>query len=423
MSIFHTMRDNFPILRRTINGEPFIYFDNAATSLKPRAVVEALTGYYEGYSGNVHRGIHTVSTEATEAYEGAREKVAQFINARSSKEIVFVRNATEAINLVAQAYVRGCLGSGGAVILTSEMEHHANLVPWQQLAKHDGVALRFIPVNPKTGLLDLANLDALVQGVRFVALTHVSNVLGTINPIKEIIERAHAAGATVLVDAAQSVPHMAVDVQFLDCDFLVFSGHKMLGPTGIGALYAKRELLEAMPPFLTGGDMIKTVSYEGAEWNDLPWKFEAGTPHIAGAIGLGAAIDYLCAVGMECIRQHEKNLVGYLLEKLEAVEGLTIYGPKDAQLRAGVASFGLDGLHPHDVASLLDEKGIAVRAGYLCAEPLVKKLTGAEPVVRASLYLYNTTAEVDRFVEVLKEISGRFGSFSNHESGIRNYEN
>jgi cysteine desulfurase/selenocysteine lyase len=273
------------------------------------------------------------------------------------------------------------------------------------------IELRYIPVSPKTGLLDVSNIGELLKGVTFVALTHVSNVLGTINPIKEIIDKARAVGAKVLIDAAQSVPHMTVDVQFLDCDFLVFSGHKMLGPTGIGVLYGKQELLEAMPPFLLGGDMIRTVSYEGAEWNELPWRFEAGTPHIAGAIGLGAAVDYLSEVGMENIRQHEKNLTGYALEKMEAVEDVTIYGSKDAQLRAGVISFNLEGAHAHDLASLLDEEGIAIRAGFHCAEPLVRKLTRGQAAARASFYLYNTNEEVDRFVQALKEVQEKLSAY------------
>jgi cysteine desulfurase/selenocysteine lyase len=399
------IRRDFPILHQEVKpGVPLVYLDNAASSQKPVAVIEALDTYYRTYHANVHRGIHKLSELATAAYEGARAKVARFINAGSDREIVFVRNATEAVNLVARTWGSANIGAGDAILLT-EMEHHANLVPWQMLAKAKGAMLRYIPVT-ENGLLDLSDLDDLLDGVKLVGVSQMSNVLGTINPVAEIAARAHAAGALILVDAAQSVPHSAVDVQAIDVDFLVFSGHKMCAPTGIGGLYARRALLEAMPPFMGGGDMIKRVTLEGSEWNDPPWKFEAGTPAIAEAIGLGAAVDYLTGVGMDKIHAHEQAIVAYAIERLEEVPGVKVYGP-EASKKGGVASFTLDGLHPHDLSQLLNESGVAVRAGHHCAQPLHMRY-GISATARASFYLYNTFEEVDRLIEAIYEAKSVF---------------
>ncbi len=402
------IRADFPILAQEVHpGKPLVFLDSAASSQKPRQVIEAMRRYYEHDHANVHRGIHVLSERATAAYEGARDKVQAFINARSRREVIFVRNTTEAINVVATTWGRANLRAGDVVLL-SEMEHHSNLVPWQLLAEQIDVRLRYIPVTG-AGLLDLDAYAALLRDepVKLVSVMHVSNVLGTVNPIAEMIRQAHAAGALFLVDGAQSVPHVAVDVQALDADFLAFSAHKMAGPTGIGVLYGKRELLEAMPPYMGGGDMIRTVTLEGSTWNDLPYKFEAGTPAIAQAVGLGAAVDYLTALGMENILAHEQDVVEYALERLSEVPGLTLYGPP-AEQRNGVATFTLRDLHAHDIAQLLDAEGVAVRAGHHCAMPLHRKL-GVPATARASFYVYNTCAEVDALVEAIYNARKVFG--------------
>jgi cysteine desulfurase/selenocysteine lyase len=394
------IRADFPILDQEVHpGKRLVFLDSAASSQKPRQVIEAMRRYYEHDHANVHRGIHVLSERATAAYEGAREKVRAFINARSSREIIFTRNTTEGINLVAHTWGRANLRPGDVVVL-SEMEHHSNIVPWQILAEQIGFRLRYIPITDE-GLLDLDAYAALLRDepVKLVSVMHVSNVLGTVNPVKEMIAQAHAAGALFLVDGAQSVPHLAVDVQALDVDFLAFSGHKMAGPTGIGVLYGKRALLEAMPPFLGGGEMIKKVTLEGSTWNDLPHKFEAGTPAIAQAVGLGAAVDYLSGLGMDNILAHEKLVVDYALDRLSEIPGLTLYGP-GPEHRNGVAAFTLQDVHAHDIAQLLDAEGVAVRAGHHCAMPLHKRL-GVVATARASFYIYNTRDEVDALVEAI----------------------
>lgn len=387
------LRNDFPILKRRVHGKPLVYFDNAATTQKPRQVIDAVSHYYERTNANIHRGIHTLAEEATEAYEAARKSIADFIGAKDPAEIIFVRNATEGINLIAHSYVQP-----KSHVVLSAMEHHANLVPWHIRQSR----LQFIPVK-KDGTLDYSTLDRLItKQTALVSVTHASNVLGTINDIPRIVKAAHAKGVPVLVDAAQSVPHMPIDVQRLGCDFLVFSGHKMLGPTGIGVLWGRRQLLEAMPSFLGGGDMIRSVRYDGFEPNDLPWKFEAGTPHIAGAIGLGAAVDYLQKIGMQNIRSHEMLLTKYALQKMQKIPGLAIYGPQDPKKQTGVISFNCDGIHAHDLASVLDREGIAIRSGHHCAEPLVRKF-GQAAMARVSFYLYNTKDEVDGFITALKK--------------------
>ncbi len=400
------VRRDFPVLHQEVHGHPLVYLDNAASSQKPLRVIEAIDAYYRRYNANVHRGIHKLSEEATTAYEEARQKVARFINARSPKEVVFTRNATESINLVAYSWGRANIREGDEILLT-EMEHHSNLVPWQLLAQEKGARLRFIPVTDD-GLLDLDALDTLLtERTKLVSVVHMSNVLGTINPVAEIVHRAHEVGALVLLDGAQSVPHLKVDVQALDCDFLAFSGHKMCGPTGIGVLYGKREILEAMPPFLGGGDMIREVHLEWSTWNSLPWKFEAGTPSIAQGIGLGYAVDYLTEIGMEAIHAHEQEVTAYALSRLSEIPGITLYGPP-AKLRGGVVSFTLEGVHPHDIATILDAEGVAIRAGHHCAQPLMRRL-GVVATARASFYLYNTCEEVDALVRAVEKAKQIFG--------------
>src|SRR5713101_2665496 len=393
------IRNDFPILSRQVHGKPFIYLDSTASSQKPYAVIDAMSTYYETYHANVHRGVYQISEEATAAVEKARVKVARFINARQSKQVIFTRNTSESINLVAYSWGNANIHAGDLIILT-EMEHHSNLVPWQLLAQRTGARLEFVPVTDD-GLLRLDVYEQLLQQQpKLVAFTHMSNVVGTINPAQQMIAQAHAAGATVLLDAAQSVPHLPVDVQSLDVDFLCFSGHKMLGPTGIGILYGKRELLEAMPPFMGGGEMIRKVGLRESTWNDLPWKFEAGTPAIAEAIGLGAAVDYLNALGMEHVRQHEQAITSYAMEQLKAVPGLTIYGP-GASERGGVISFTLGDIHPHDLASILDQEvGVAIRAGHHCAQPLMDRL-GLAATARASFYVYTVPEDIDVLVQGL----------------------
>jgi len=401
------IRADFPILNReTRPGVPVVYLDSTATSQKPAAVIAAMDAFYRQSNANIHRGVHTLAEEATALYEEAREKVAKFINAPSARQVIFTRNTTESINLVAYTWARANLNSGDLVILT-EMEHHSNLVPWHILKTERGVRLEFIPVT-KDGLLDLDAYRALLdQSPKLVSFTHMSNVLGTINPAAEIIRLAHEAGAITLVDGAQSVPHFAVDVQALDADFLAFSAHKMLGPTGIGVMYGKTRLLEEMPPFLGGGEMIKAVHLDGFTPNSLPHKFEAGTPAIAEAVGFGAAVDYLTAVGMEAIAAHEHEITEYALERLEEVPGLKVFGPS-AQDKGGVAAFTFDGVHPHDVAQILDRDGIAVRAGHHCAQPLHEKF-GITATSRASFYLYSTKDEVDKLVEGIYKVKEIFG--------------
>jgi len=393
------IRTDFPILSREVYPDvPLVYLDSAATSQKPQVVIEAMDAYYRQVNANVHRGIHRLSEEATNAYEEAREKVARFINAPDSSQIIYVRNATEGFNLVAYSWGRHNIQAGDEILLT-EMEHHANMVPWHILAEEKGAVLRYIPFLPD-GTLDLTNLESLLtEKTRLFSFTAVSNVFGTINPVRQLVEAGHAVGAVVMVDAAQAVPHTAVDVQAWDCDFMAFSGHKMCGPTGIGILYGKRELLEAMPPFMGGGDMIRRVTLAGSTWNDLPWKFEAGTPSIAEGIGLGTAVDYLSSIGMESIHSHEQFITNYALEALSEVKGITLYGPPASQ-RAGVATFTLQGMHPHDISEVVDKDGVAIRAGHHCAMPLHQRL-GVSSTARASFYLYTTTAEIDKLVASL----------------------
>ncbi|GCE26779.1 cysteine desulfurase [Dictyobacter alpinus] len=395
------IRQDFPILARQVHGKPFVYLDSTASSQKPASVLASMDEYYRMSNANVHRGVYLVSEEATAGMEKARVKIARFINARQSKQIIFTRNTTESINLVAHTWGSANISTGDLIILT-EMEHHSNLVPWQLLAQRSGARLEFVPVTDD-GLLQLdVYADLLQQQPKLVAFTHMSNVLGTINPIHDMIAQAHAVGAITLVDAAQSVPHLPVDVQALDVDFLCFSAHKMLGPTGIGVLYGKKALLEAMPPFMGGGDMIRTVKLRESTWNDLPWKFEAGTPAIAEAIGFGAAIDYLSALVMENVRQHEREITSYALQALKAVPDLTIYGP-DADQRGGVISFTLGDIHPHDLASILDQEvGVAIRAGHHCAQPLMERYNLAA-TARASFYIYTSTQEVDILVQGLQK--------------------
>ncbi len=401
------IRADFPILARTFNGVPLIYLDSAATSQKPESVIRAMDEYYRLHNANVHRGIHKLSEEATEAYESARKRVAKFINAASWRELVFVKNTTEAINLVAYTWARANVRAGD-VILSTEMEHHSNIVPWQMLAAEKGARLEFVPINDD-GTLRLEMLDTLLTPqVKLFTFTAMSNVVGTINPVAELVRRAHAVGAVALVDGAQAVPHMRVDVQALDCDFLAFSGHKMCGPTGSGGLYGKRALLAAMPPFMGGGDMIRSVHLHESTWNDLPHKFEAGTPSICEGIGLGAAVDYLSAVGMDRIRQHEIELVGYGIDRLAEVDDLTLYGPADPAIRGGTLTFNLKGVHAHDLSTLLDQDGIAIRAGHHCAQPLAERY-GVAATARASLYLYNETSEIDRLVASLRRAKQVFG--------------
>ncbi len=401
------IRADFPILSREVRpGVPVVYLDSTATAQKPLAVIEAMDRYYRMSNANIHRGVHTLAEEATGLYESARERVAKFINARSHKEIIFTRNATEAINLVAYSWGRANIKTGDVIVIT-EMEHHSNLVPWQMLAAETGALLEVIPVTDD-GELDLSTFDSILQRApKLVCLTHMSNVLGTINPVAEIAARARAAGALMMVDAAQSVPHLPVDVQTLGADFLAFSGHKMCGPTGVGVLWARQALLEAMPPFLGGGDMIRRVYLREFKANDLPHKFEAGTPAIAEVIGLGATVDYLTAIGMNAIHAYEQEIIAFALERLEEVPGLKVYGPS-AERKGGVAAFSLAGVHPHDVAQVLDRDGIAVRAGHHCAMPLHDRY-GLPATTRASFYLYNTRSEVDQLIEGLYKVKKMFG--------------
>ena len=394
------IRKDFPILSRTIYGKPLVYLDNAATSQKPKSVIQSLVDYYESYNSNIHRGVHTLSMEATDRHEEARSKCTRFIGAKEEKSLIMVRNTTEAINLVAQTWGKYNVSEGDE-ILTTHMEHHSNLVPWQKLAKQNGASLKFIELD-EDGMLDLSNINKLItERTKLLALTHMSNVLGTINPVKELIEVAHKMGAKVLIDGAQSVPHMKVDVTDMGCDFFAFSGHKMLAPTGIGVLYVKPEILEHMEPFLFGGDMVSQVWDDTATWNDLPWKFEAGTPNIADLIGLGTAIDYLESLGMDEVREHEMALTGYALEQFDRLHDIKVFGPKDLSKRGGVISFHSDDVHPHDIGTMLDREGIAIRTGHHCAMPLTRKLS-VVATARASFYIYNTEEEVDKLTSAIR---------------------
>lgn len=391
-----SIREAFPILNQEVNGHPLVYLDSAATSQKPIQVIEAVSNYYREYNSNVHRGVHTLGTKATDAYEGAREKVRKFINASSMEEIIFTRGTTTAINTVAASYGRANLKAGDEIVI-SYMEHHSNIIPWQQVAKATGATLKYIPLE-EDGSISIEQAKATINSnTKIVAIMYVSNVLGSINPVKEIAAIAHQNGAIMLVDGAQSTPHMKVDVQDLDCDFYALSGHKMCAPTGIGALYGKKHLLENMEPIEFGGEMIDFVDLQDSTWKELPWKFEGGTPIIAGAVGLGAAIDFLTDIGMDHIEKHEHDIVNYALEQLSTVEGITIYGPKH---RAGLVTFNIDDVHPHDLATVLDVEGIAIRAGHHCAQPLMRWLK-ASATARASFYLYNTKEDVDAFVRGL----------------------
>jgi len=399
------IREDFPILKQRVHGKPLVYLDNAATSQKPQSVIDALTHYYAAENSNIHRGVHFLSVAATEAYEHARARVQQFLNAGHTHEIIFVRQATEGINLVVQTYGRGHVQAGDEVII-SAIEHHSNIVPWQMLCEEKGAMLRVIPVNDAGELLLDAYEQLLGPRTRFVSVTHVSNALGTINPIRQMIEMAHRWDVPVLVDGAQAVPHMGVDVQALDCDFYVLSGHKLYGPTGIGILYGKAPLLEAMPPYQGGGDMIRSVTFEKTLYAPLPYKFEAGTPHIAGGIGLGAAIDYLDRIGMQAIGTYEHELLEYATEAIASVAGLRIIGT--AREKASVISFVLEGVHPHDIGTILDQEGIAIRTGHHCAQPVMERF-GVPATARASLAFYNTREEIDALVVGLHKVREVFG--------------
>jgi cysteine desulfurase / selenocysteine lyase len=395
------IKADFPILKQQVHGKRLVYLDSAATSQKPLAVLDAMDRYYRETNANVHRGVYTIAEQATRQFEAARAKVAGFVHAHDNSEIVFVRNATEAINLVAYSWGRANLREGDPIVLT-HMEHHANIVPWQMLAAERGVEIRWIPLTPGY-MLDLTNLAELLDGAKLLAVTAMSNVLGTINDIRPLADAAHAAGAHVLVDACQAVPHLPVDVQAWDADFVAFSAHKMCGPTGIGALWARRELLDAMPPFMGGGEMINQVTLDGFVPNEVPWKFEAGTPAIAEAIGFGAAVDYLSDLGLDAVRAHEVQLTGYALDRLEQRFGdnLTIYGPRDLAVRGGAISFLFEGIHAHDISQVVDEEAICVRAGHHCAKPLMKVL-GVPATTRASFYVYNDEADADALVDALE---------------------
>jgi len=403
----YKIREDFPILKRKINNHPLIYFDSAATSQKPKQVIEAIKEFYEKHNANVHRAVHTLSQEASELYENAHEEVAKFINADSMEEIIFVRGTTEAINLVAYAWVLPNLEREDEVLVTL-MEHHSNIVPWENLSKTKGFQVKYVEVNDD-GTLDYESFeDAISRKTKIVCLPHVSNVTGIINNVKRVVKIAHEYNSLVLVDGAQSVPHLPVDVKDLDVDFLAFSGHKMLGPTGIGVLYGKREILERMPPFHGGGEMIREVAFDkitrrcSISWNDLPWKFEAGTPNICGGVGLMAAIKYLKNIGMENVTVYEKTLTRYAMQHMQKCKTVKIYGPEDASVKCGIIPFGVEGLGSHDVALFLDSYGIMIRSGFHCAQPLHEKLR-LKSSARASFYIYNTREEIDRFVEVLRE--------------------
>tara|TARA_B110000116_G_scaffold169788_1_gene146791 strand:+ start:279 stop:1508 length:1230 start_codon:yes stop_codon:yes gene_type:complete len=387
---------DFPILKRKINNNNLIYFDNAATSQKPIQVIESITNFYTSTNANIHRGVHTLSMEATNLYDRAKERVAEFINSNDSESIIFTRGTTESINLVAETWGKANLDENSEIVIT-ELEHHSNIVPWQELIKETNSKLKYIPIK-QDGTLDLSNLDQIINSnTKLVSITHVSNGIGTINNIKNIIKKAKDVGAITLIDAAQSAPHMPIDVNELECDFLAFSGHKLLGPTGIGVLYGNKKLLEEMPAYQKGGDMILEVTYQKSSWADVPFKFEAGTPNIAGAVGLKSAIEYLMNLSMEEIRNHEIEITEYAYEKMMNINGIEILGPENIDERAGLISFNIPGVHPHDLGTFLDSKGIAIRTGHHCAMPLIKKL-GSHSSARASFYIYNTKKEIDKFI-------------------------
>ena len=395
------VRQDFPVLQRHVYGKPLVYLDNAATSQKPSSVIQALVDYYEGYNANVHRGVHALSMEATDRYEEARAKVARFIGAPEPETIIWTRNTTEGLNLIANTWAVDNIGPGDEIVVT-RMEHHSNLVPWQKLVQERGAVLRFLPL-AEDGGLDLEDVDTIINPrTKLLSVVHMSNSLGTIVPVKELAAKARAVGAAVAVDAAQSVPHMPVDVTDLDCDFLAFSGHKMLGPTGIGALYVKRDVLERMEPFLRGGEMVLEVTYESASWNDLPMRFEAGTPNIADSIALGAAVDYLEGLGMENVREHERQMTRYALDAFKELEEVDVFGPDDADRRGGIIPFHHPEVHPHDLGTALDRQGIAIRTGHHCTMPLMGEL-GVTATSRASFYVYNSEEEIDLLVDGVRE--------------------
>ncbi len=402
------IRQHFPILNQEVNGNPLVYLDSAATSQKPVQVIEAIEKYYRFDNSNVHRGVHTLGTRATEAYEGAREKVRRFIHAKSLQEVIFTRGTTTAINTVASSYGYANVKEGDEIVL-SYMEHHSNLIPWQQLAKKTGATLKYVPLQDN-GTIAIEDVKATItSNTKIVSIMHVSNVMGTMNPIKEITEIAHQNGAVMVVDGAQSAPHLKIDVQDLDVDFFAFSGHKMCGPTGIGVLYGKKEHLEIMEPVEFGGEMIDFVDLYESTWKELPWKFEGGTPIIAGAVGLGAAIDFLTEIGLDEIEAHEHRLAAYAMEQMKEIDGLTIFGPQEASARAGIVTFNLDDVHPHDVATVLDAEGIAIRAGHHCAQPLMRWLK-VSSTARASFYLYNDEQDIDKLVAGLVKTKEYFSN-------------
>jgi cysteine desulfurase/selenocysteine lyase len=401
------IRADFPIFSSVAKGKPLVYLDNAATSQKPISVLRSLDDFYSGYNSNIHRGVYRIAEKATTEYEGAREKVRKFISAPSSEEVVFTRNTTESLNVVAQSWGRSFVSKGDKIVVTL-LEHHSNIVPWQQLVEEKKARLEFVAIDAE-GNLDLEDYRRKIVGAKVAAFTHVSNVVGTLNPVKEMTRMAKKEGALVVIDGAQAVPHMPVDVSDIGCDFYAFSAHKMLGPTGVGVLFGRRERLEEMPPFLTGGDMISEVHISGAKWNELPWKFEAGTSNIADVIAFGAAVDYLSSIGMDAVRRHEIRLTGHTLDVLGREEGVTVYGPKSPERRGGVVPFNVKDVHPHDVAAVLDGMGIAVRSGYHCAQPLHEWL-GIPSSVRASFYIYNKESEIDALVEGVRKAGKVFGS-------------
>jgi cysteine desulfurase / selenocysteine lyase len=404
----HRIRKDFPILGRKIRDKPLVYFDNAATTQKPLSVIDAIRDYYMNYNSNIHRAVHQMAEEATHAYETSRQKVARFINSRSTDEIIFTRNATEAINLVSHAWGQDNIRRDDRIVIT-ELEHHSNIVPWQVLCNQTRASLDYIEVDDG-GCLDMDSYEKTLRNrkTRLISISEVSNVLGTIVPIREIVKKAHAKDIPVLVDAAQSVPHMPVDVQATDCDFMVFSAHKMLGPTGVGILYVKKEILEELQPFISGGDMIKEVHKYETVYNDLPYKFEAGTPNIADVIGFGAAMDYLNRLGMDKVRDHEIELTKYAMDAMKDIRGMTLYGPLDAKNKGGVISFNLGDIHPHDLATILNDHGIAIRSGHHCAQVLMEKFD-LSATSRASFYIYNTIEEVDKFINALNDARRLFG--------------
>lgn len=401
----NAIREQFPILHQEINGHPLVYLDSAASSQKPRSVIDAVNRYYELNNANVHRGVHTLGSRATDAYEGAREKVAKFLNAGAPEQIIFTRGTTTALNLVASSYARSECGEGDEIVITP-MEHHSNLIPWQQAAKATGATLKYIPLQPD-GSISIEDVEkTITPQTKVVSVTHLSNVLGVVNPIKEITQIAHRNGAVMVVDGAQSAPHIKIDLKDLDVDFFAFSGHKMCGPTGIGALYGKKALLNKMEPIEYGGEMIDFVDLYESTWKEIPYRFEGGTPIIAGAVGLGAAIDFLNEVGLDEIDKHERRLTSYAYEKLSSMEGITVYGPKHN--RVGLVTFNLDDVHPHDLATVLDSKGVAVRAGHHCCQPLMRWLN-VSSTARASFYLYNSEDDIDRLVDALLQTKEFFG--------------